>query len=49
MINGVHAMIEAEKASIAAPSGEVKPTEESKTEPAVVAESAPVQTAEEPK
>ena len=42
MIDGVHAMIEAEKAIPDAPLEEPKPTEESKTDPAVVAESAPV-------
>jgi len=42
MINGVHAMIEAEKACVPAESVEVKPTEEAKTETAIVAESAPV-------
>ena len=38
MIDGVHAMIEAEKACVLAPSTEAKPAEEAKTEPAVVAE-----------
>jgi len=44
MIDGVHAMIEAEKACVedVSPSAEPKATEESKTDPAVVAESAPV-------
>jgi len=42
MINGVHAMIEAEKACVPTASAEVKPTEEAKTEAAVVAESAPI-------
>tara|TARA_B110000285_G_scaffold180278_1_gene203274 strand:- start:8 stop:136 length:129 start_codon:yes stop_codon:yes gene_type:complete len=42
MINGVHAMIEAEKACVPAPTEEIKATEAAKTEPAVVAESAPV-------
>ena len=42
MIDGVHAMIEAEKQIPDPPSAEPKPTEESKTDPAVVAESAPV-------
>jgi hypothetical protein len=53
MIDGVHAMIDAEKACIAenakAPAEEVKPTEEAKAEPAVVAEAAPAETVEEPK
>ena len=42
MINGVHAMIEAEKACTPVASTEIKTTEVAKTEPAVVAESAPV-------
>jgi len=41
MINGVHAMIEAEKAC-APKADEAKPVEEVKAEPEVVAEAAPI-------